>query len=275
MSKVKWDIPETQNDSVGDIPSMTVFVDLPSKGLYYPEEVFTNNMESCEIKFVSGKEEAILINKDYARNGLTIHKFISALFVDERMKMIPVMDSLMIADVSALALAGRNSAYGPEYEVKTKCPNCGNIQQNTYDLSEPKHNCGYVDNQEELEGQVEWLGGDKFKVLSTPLKKDEIVFRLLNHRDEMNMRKALRSKKDYGFKEQYTPLILSVNGEKGANVVSDYLDNTPAFDLKYIRNLINLCTPELDLKQEFFCSSCGFSENEFEIPITENFLIPH
>jgi len=273
MSRVKWDVPESKKED-GGIPQMTMMVDLPSKGLYYPKDLFIHEMEICEIKFVTGREEAILINKDYAKNGITIDKFVQSLFIDEKMKLPQVTNVLMLSDITALAIAGRNSAYGPEYSVEIKCPSCGDEQKSVYDLSVPCHNNGYVDNQEELEGMVEWLGEDKFKVLETPYRKDSVVFRLLNHKDELNMRKALRSKKEFGFKEQYLPLILSVNDKTGTSVVIDYLDNAPAFDLKYVRNIINLCTPTVDLKQEFNCQSCGFSKPEFELPITENFFIP-
>jgi hypothetical protein len=271
MSKAKWDVQDERPVKQGKVPVMTLMVDLPSKGLYYSEDSFLHNLETVEIKYVSGLEEAILTNKEYAKNGVTIDKFVQSLFIDDRMKLPSVMNSLMLCDITAIAIAGRNSAYGNDYSVKVTCPKCGHVEDIDFDFSDLPTSTGFKEH--DMEGEVEWLGEDKFKILETPLMKNCVVFRLLNHKDELNVRKIIRTKKQITFKEQYQNLILSVDGIGDNKTISDFLDNTPAFDLKYIRNIINKCTPSMDLKKSFSCSACPYTQDSFEVPITENFFL--
>jgi predicted RNA-binding Zn-ribbon protein involved in translation (DUF1610 family) len=273
MSRPKWDSSGEPQKKDPKIPKMTLMVDLPSKGLYYPEDSFLHKEEQVEIKYVSGLEEAILTNKEYARNGVTIDKFVTSLILDERIKFPVVMNSLLLSDITAIAIAGRNSAYGDNYSVKVTCPRCGQSEDVDFNFSDLPTSSGFFDHEDKLCDQVEHIGVDRFLIKSTPLLNDRVGFRMLNHKDELNMRKILRTKKNITFKEQYLPLIVSVNDQTDVKNISEYLDNAPAYDLKYVRNLINKCTPSVDLKKEYTCSSCGFSKDDFEVPITENFFM--
>ena len=58
-------------------------VELPSKGLIYPKE---NPLSSgkIEIKYMTAKEEDILTNQNYIKQGTVIDKLLKSLIVDKK-----------------------------------------------------------------------------------------------------------------------------------------------------------------------------------------------
>jgi hypothetical protein len=88
----------------------TEVVDLPSKGLVYPE---TSPLSSgkVEMKYMTAKEEDILSNQSYIQKGTVLDKLLESLVVT---KGINVRD-LIVGDKNALFVAARVLGYGKDY----------------------------------------------------------------------------------------------------------------------------------------------------------------
>ena len=59
-----------------DFVTPTSFVELPSKGLFYPDDHPLHNQETVEVKEMTAKEEDILTSKALAQKGLTIDRLL-------------------------------------------------------------------------------------------------------------------------------------------------------------------------------------------------------
>ena len=89
----------------------TESVDLPSKGLLYPEDSPLAS-GTIEMKYMTAKEEDILTNQNYIKNGTVIDKLLQSLIVDKNVKL----SDLLIGDKNAIMLAARILSYGAKYE---------------------------------------------------------------------------------------------------------------------------------------------------------------
>ena len=94
-------------------------VTLPSKGLLYPEG---SPLRSGKVtmKYMTAREEDILTNQNYIKNGTVIDKLLQSLIVD----MVKVED-LLIGDKNAILVAARILGYGADYSFKYLNPNTG------------------------------------------------------------------------------------------------------------------------------------------------------
>ena len=83
----------------------TEMVDLPSKGLLYPEG---NPLREgkIEIKYMTAKEEDILTNQNYIKQGVVIDKLLQSLIVTKIN-----YDDLLVGDKNAIMVAARILAY--------------------------------------------------------------------------------------------------------------------------------------------------------------------
>ena len=88
----------------------TETIELPSKGLIYPEG---NPLSSgtIEMKYMTAKEEDILTNQAYIQNGTVIDRLLKSLVVS------PInFDDLIIGDKNAIMIAARILGYGKDYK---------------------------------------------------------------------------------------------------------------------------------------------------------------
>jgi hypothetical protein len=87
----------------------TETVELPSKGLLYPEDSELAK-GIIEIKYMTAKEEDILTNQSYIKNGTVLDKLIKSLIVSKIN-----YDDLLVGDKNAIMIAARILGYGAEY----------------------------------------------------------------------------------------------------------------------------------------------------------------
>ena len=86
-------------------------VTLPSKGLLYPKESPLAKGE-IEMKYMTAKEEDILTNANYLRNGTVIDKLLQSLIIT------PIeYNELLVGDKNAILIAARILGYGKDYNV--------------------------------------------------------------------------------------------------------------------------------------------------------------
>ena len=247
----------------------TEFVELPSKGRFYAEGHPLHNEDTIEIKQMTAKEEDLLSSRSLLKKGVALDRVIASLIIDKRISA----DSLLVGDRNAVMVAARISAYGSEYNTKINCPSCNAVQEYSFNLFESGINNGTA--SEEL--AVKDMGNGFFSTY-VPKTKCEVVFRLLNGRDEKllldqieNARKKNRDENPVT--RQLRSIIVAVNNDDSPQTLDYFVNNVPSLDAQHIRAAYSMATPNIDLTQFFSCEECGF-ETDMEVPLTSDFFWP-
>ena len=247
----------------------TEFVELPSKGRFYPESHPLHNEDTIEIKQMTAKEEDLLTSRALLKKGIALDRVVQSLIVNKSINP----DSLLVGDRNAVMIAARISGYGNEYKTQVNCPSCAVAQPYSFDLFDSNITDGGV--SQEL-GVKEEEGGVFSTVL--PKTKFEVTFRLLNGADERallaqieNARK--RNKEENTVTRQLRLITVAVNGDDSSEALNYFVDNIPSIDAQHLRTAYALATPNIDLTQFFSCNECGF-ETELEVPLTADFFWP-
>jgi len=235
------------------IPTETV--ELPSKGLLYPEgSELTKG--TVEMKYMTAREEDILTNQSYIRNGTVLDKLMKSLIVS------PInYDELLVGDKNAIMVAARVLGYGKDYTFEY------GGEEHTIDLTtldnKPPH------------PEVEKRKINEFEFV-LPHSGNRVTFRLLTHKDEQDIQRELEGLKKINkdsSPELTTRLkyfITSVEGKTEKKDIRDFVDNyLLAKDSKALRDYIKDIQPDVDLT--FFPSDGGDRVN---IPIGLSFFWP-
>mgnify|MGYP003642929251 FL=1 len=271
-------VPATQtlpNPELGETPpnpmlafaTPTTFVDLPSKGTLYPEGHPLSGCEQIEIRFMTAKEEDILTSQALLKKGIAIDRMLQSVIVDGRIKVA----ELAVGDKNALIIAARVSGYGKDYEVGVNCPSCGAQVEYSFDLEKVTINDGGDTGGYDI---VKTDSGTF--VIKTPMLEAEVEMRPMYGVDERYLTDLASNKKrkklpEAALTDQLKRLIVSVNGSKDMHMRDSFISNAPAIDTRYLRKAYNQVTPNIDLTQEFNCSSCG-EQTEMAVPLTAKFF---
>jgi hypothetical protein len=105
-------------------------IDLPSKGLIYdPNSPLSSG--KVTMKYMTAKEEDILSNANFIKNGTVIDKLLQSMIAT------PDVDynSLLNGDKNAILIAARILGYGKDYEVIFTDPKTGSTEKATVDLT--------------------------------------------------------------------------------------------------------------------------------------------
>jgi hypothetical protein len=263
-------ITQMQDEKVFDPLSFvapTEFVELPSKGICYPETHPLHNEETIEIKFMTAKEEDILSSRALLKKGIAIERFIQSVIVNPQIKA----KDLLVGDRNAILIAARTSGYGNLYETQVGCPACGEKSSFTFDLNNK------TVNESQCTDDVQNTGEGTFKI-KMPYSKFNIVFRLLNGNDEAHLTAASATKKktykiDSVLSEQYSRMIVSIEGHSDRSIIKKYADNMPTQDSRHLRKCYKQVTPDVNIIEKFECHSCGH-EQEMEVPFGADFFWP-
>ena len=246
----------------------TEIVDLPSKGLFYEEGHPLHGRETIEIRHMTTKEEDILTNQSFIKNGIAIDKLLQSVLVEPKMKV----RDMLVGDKNALTIACRIYGYGPEYQTKFSCPSCGETQQHTFDLSELEHN-NYLDNLSEFNAEVNY---DKQTVmLPIPRTNTKLELRLLKDDEDVSTtrkgKKAALNK--FSITKHYERMIYSVNGNSDRAYIKSYISSMSALDSRFLRAAYGEIIPGVDFSCSFDCDSCGH-DDEVEVPLNAEFFWP-
>ena len=247
----------------------TEFVELPSKGLFYPPNHPLHNQETIEIKQMTAKEEDILTSRSLLKKGIAIERVISSVIMDKNVRPT----SLLVGDRNAIIIAARVSGYGSDYTTNVTCPACGTSQECNFNLSEldTYHGQGLLP-----EDATPNDDGTFTTIL--PSTKVEATFRLLNGTDERalldqveNARK--RKMDENAVTRQLKHIMVAVNGDTEQKNINYVVDNMPTSDSRHLRLVYKLATPNVDMVQHFECTECGH-EQDLEVPLTADFFWP-
>lgn len=250
----------------------TELIDIPSKGLYYPPEHPLHMKDSIEIRHMTAKDEDTLTSRSLLKKGVAVDKMLNDIITDKSIKV----ENMLIGDKNALIIASRISGYGAEYETKVTCPSCGANNQHSFDLND--HKMANPLPEEELQKLGININSNKNFVLTLPLSKLNIEAKFLNGIDERNIIQRTQDNQKNNLPEnamtqQMKYFIVSVNGETDRRKINQFVDNMPAKDSKYLRNVYKNVNPNVSMEQQFNCSSCDFQET-MEVPFTSDFFWP-
>ena len=247
----------------------TDFVDLPSKGRYYPENHPLHNKDVLEIKHMTAKEEDILTSKTLLKKGIAIDRVIANVIVDKSIDP----NSLLVGDRNAIVIALRAASYGSRYETTVVCPSCQTKVQFAFNLEEPSiysgENVSAIDIARNEDGTFD---------VELPSTKVMATFRLLTGRDEKTYLNNLeQDKKSKGGEKAVTrqlmTMLVAANGDDRIETRRYVAQNLPSMDSRHLRLAYKLVNPNIDLTQDFECSSCGFEE-QMEVPLGADFFWP-
>jgi hypothetical protein len=248
-------------------------VDLPSKGQFYSDEHPLHNISTVEIRHMTAKEEDILTNKSFIKNGIVLDRLLESVLVD---KTINVND-LLSGDKSAILVATRVTGYGEDYQAKIPCPSCGTIADFDFDLIEAQifndpDECVLVQ-----DGTITKTDKGTF-LFTLPKTRVVIEVRPLTGNDErkiLNTNKMRQKNKlpELQLSDQIKSFIVSVNGQDDGLSINQFVETMPALDSRYLRNTYKLVTPSVDLAQEWECQACSYSQ-VLEVPFTSEFFWP-
>ena len=237
-------------------------VELPSKGLLYPKDNLLSS-GTVEMKYMTAKEEDILSNQNYIKQGVVFDKLLKSLIVSNIN-----YDDLTIGDKNAILIAARILGYGKDYQIKYPHPVTGEDEIITIDLAELKNKdvdySLYKDNNE--------------FTFTLPRSKNEITFKILTHRDERQIDDELKGLKKANLSAEVTTRlkqsILAVNGNREKKDVREFVDNFMlASDARALREYIKQISPDLNLTFTFVGSD-GYTEEGVDLPIDTSFFYP-
>tara|TARA_E500000305_G_C3996293_1_gene224728 strand:+ start:111 stop:965 length:855 start_codon:yes stop_codon:yes gene_type:complete len=263
-------VPEMmQQESALNFSVPTEFVELPSQGKNYPEDHPLHDTDSVEIRFMTAKDEDILTSKTLLKKGIALDRLLDNIIVDKRINA----DNLYIGDRNALIVAARISGYGELYETRVTCPACQTAADTSFNLKDISLYRG--DNYEDYDISETENGTYMVKL---PHSKVNVEVRLLTGHDEKYLIKWTENKRKNRLPEspmtdQFKVFVVSANGVTDQSQVHTFIETMPAADSRYLRQAYQKIVPNVDMRQEFSCTACGF-EQEMEVPFTTDFFWP-
>jgi len=234
-------------------------VTLPSKGLIYPSE---NPLSkgTLEMKYMTAKEEDILTNNSYIKNGTVIDKLLQSLIIT------PIdYNDLLVGDKNAILIAARILGYGKDYEFNY------NGEEISVDLTE-------VNDKELQEEHLLEKGKNEFSFMLPTIQKN-ITFKILTHGDEKKVDaevkglKKIDKKSSAEYSTRLKHMILSVEGDYERKTVRQFVDNQLlARDSRALREYIKEIQPDVDLT--FDLENAAGDVKGVRIPIGITFFWP-
>jgi hypothetical protein len=242
------------------IPTETVT--LPSKGLLYPESSPLAKGE-LEMKYMTAKEEDILTNTNFIRQGTVIDKLLQALIVT------PIdYNEILVGDKNAILVAARVLGYGKDYTFKYY--DGGIEKEATIDLSKLE--------DKSLNESLYTKGINEFS-FTLPKSGNTVTFKLLTHGDEQKIDaeiKGLQKVNPNSSTDVTTRLkhvITSIEGKREQKDIRDFVDNyLLAPDARALREYYNQVSPDINLV--YIPEDDSYTGEGIAIPISLNFFWP-
>jgi len=236
----------------------TEMVDLPSKGLLYPENHPLASGQ-IEMKYMTAKEEDILTNQNYISKGIVLDKLLQSLIITEF-----DYSDLLVGDKNAILIASRILGYGKDYTF-------------TYGGTEHTVDLSLLENKE-IDDSLFTRGVNEFE-FTLPHTNTDITFQLMTEGVDKKIDREIQAIKKINklaspeFTTRFKHIITSVNGDTDRKTIKDFADNYfLAKDARALREHINKFQPDIEMDTTV--------ENEYgelvdvEVPITANFFFP-
>jgi len=239
-------------------------IDLPSKGLIYPLESPLSK-GTIEMKYMTAKEEDILSNSNYIKQGTVIDKLLQSMIIT------PIdFNELLNGDKNAILIAARILGYGKDYDFILTDPKTGTSEKATVDLTTLK--------EKEIDESLFTPGTNEFN-FQLPFSKVNITFKLLSHGDENKIEKEIKglsrvnSQGSYDVTTRLKHTIIAVDGDRDTASIREFVDNILARDIRALRDFINKIMPDVDMKIDVTKANGDVVEG-VDLPIGVSFFWP-
>jgi hypothetical protein len=236
----------------------TEMVDLPSKGLLYPEGHPLASGQ-VEMKYMTAREEDILTNQNYIKQGIVIDKLLQSMLITK----FDYKD-LLIGDKDAIMIAARILGYGKDYSFRS------GDETITVDLTQCPMR--YLDESKVTKG----INSFEYTFPST---KNVVTYKILTGKDEKQIQSEIEGLKKIDknasaeLSTRLKYLITSVNGNEDKKVIREFVDNyLLAKDSRAFREHLKTTQPDVELTAKYVNEN-GVEE-DIVIPITANFFWP-
>lgn len=238
-------------------------VSLPSKGLLYPKDS-PLSAGKISMKYMTAREEDILTNSNFIRQGTVIDKLLQSLIVT------PInYDELLIGDKNAILIAARVLGYGQEYSFKYNNER-GQELEATVDLSKLE--------EKKIDESLFKTGTNSF-TFALPKSGNTVTFKLLTHGDEKKIDAEIKGLKkinpngSYDITTRFKHMITSVNGDSEQKSIRDFVDNyLLAPDARALREYYTKVQPDIEMK--FIPEDDSYTGEGIAIPISLIFFWP-
>ena len=233
----------------------TEIVELPSKGLVYPE---SNPLSSgkVEMKYMTAKEEDILTNQNYISKGTVLDELIKSLIVSD-----VKYEDLIVGDKNALLVAARVLGYGKDYK---------------FEWGGEEYNIDLTTIEDKPLDMSKFKKGINEFSFTLPSTGIEITFKLLTGADEKKINAELEGLKKINknaspeLSTRLKYMITSIGGNREAKDIRQFVDNQLlAKDSRALREYIKEVQPDVDLT--FFPDG---SSSKVSIPVGLSFFWP-
>ena len=233
----------------------TEIVDLPSKGLVYPE---SNPLSSgkIEMKYMTAREEDILTNQNYISKGTVLDELIKSLIVSD-----VKYEDLIVGDKNALLVAARILGYGKDYK---------------FEWGGEEYNIDLTTIEDKPINEKLFIKGKNEFSFTLPSTGLEITFKLLTGADEKKINAELEGLKKINknispeLSTRLKYMITSIGGNREAKDIRQFVDNQLlARDSRALREYIKEVQPDVDLT--FFPDG---SDTKVSIPVGLSFFWP-
>jgi hypothetical protein len=243
----------------------TEVINLPSKGMFYPEGSPLRSGE-IELKYMTAKEEDILTSTNLIQKGIVLDKLMDSLIVTKGVKAT----DLLIGDLNAVMVAARILGYGKDYTIDINCPVCEKEVTQTVDLTT------LVNENEPTETST------KEFTLVLPISKAEVKVKLLTRGDELAIEKESKALKktnadiESDSTTRLRAMITSVNGDTSKGVIWQFVDNLLVRDARFLREQYRTYIPDVNFNFTVDCDCTTDSPEKkvMRLPIGTNFFWP-
>lgn len=242
----------------------TETVELPSKGLLYSKD---NPLSSgkVEVKYMTAREEDILTNLNFIKDGTVFDKLLKSLIVSDIS-----LEDLLIVDKNAILVAARVLGYGKEYTFKKYVK--GELITMTTDLTKLKTK------DLSFENHIPYTNQFYYRL---PATGTEVTFKLLTEKDERLIDQEIKGYLKiaplgaFDITTKLKHMITSVNSSSDTGTIRGFVDKMLAQDAKALRKYYNTIAPSLEMihYDEYDENGNGVGEG-ITIPIDTTFFWP-
>ena len=243
---------------MSDFKFPTEEVELPSKGLVYPKDNLLSSGK-VEMKYMTAKEEDILTNQNYIKQGVVVDKLLKSLIVSK-----VNYDDMIVGDKNAVLVAARILGYGKDYDF------IKDGETVSVDLTELETR--YLDESTMIDGQNEFS-------YTLPHTNTAITYKILTNRDEKKIDAEVKGLKKINktaspeLSTRLKHMITSVNGETENKTIRDFVDNYMlARDSRAFREHLRETQPDVVMKFQHV-NNMGIEEDAV-VPMTAGFFWP-
>jgi hypothetical protein len=205
---------------------------------------------------MTAKEEDILTNQSFIKNGVVLDKLFRALIVTE-----VNFNDLLLVDKNAIMIAARVLGYGKDYTITILNPNTGNEEEITVDLTKLK--------EKEIDWKLLEDGINEF-IFELPASKRQVTLRILTHgiqrKIDAELKGLLKLKKNANLTTMLKYVIIGLDGDTDNMKIRKFIDNELlAIDSRAIRQHLTKITPDIDLSIEVPDEDTG---DTFRVPVS-------